>query len=170
MSTNYRLLLIGHIVSVVVGFGSLLGLPLMGRVLRSDDNFNDAMRRSWHQSAIRYRRVVAEPAFVLIGVFAVSLVIGHPDPELWKARWIQLAGLFYLIAAVAILGVQGQIIRRLPKLIDLMETNDPLPGVPREQGAHAKRLVREAKIADLISGVSAIGLIVMVSLMIWRPT
>jgi hypothetical protein len=170
MSTAYRLLLIGHIISVVIAFGSLLGLPVMGRLVRDGAAATDAISLSWARSVIRYRRLVAEPAFISVGLFGIALVIGHPISGLWTARWVQLALLFYVISAIAILAVQGPILRRMPQLIATVLEVSPLPGVAREYTANAKRLAREARVADAISGVSAVGLCVMVAIMIFKPT
>jgi hypothetical protein len=193
-------LLVAHVVTVVVAFGALLSLPVLSRLVREHSEMGSAAAR-WGAIVVRFRRRLVEPAFGLIGLLGAALVVANPDPDLWRVRWVEWAAGLYLVAAVAILGVQAPMLRRIPRLVERLssetpsadeteptasnetrigrqpmtpdarnpDAGNPEAGKPEARSRVAKELKRATSVAELVSAVSAVGLVVMVTLMITKP-
>lgn len=172
MSSFYWALLVAHIVSVVAAFGSLLTLPLITRSLASATPTAEYL--AWTVQVPKIRAVISERALPLIGVFGVGLTLTHPDKTLWHQLWWRLAVGFYVVALVAILGIQRWALAAIARFsatmlgsVALSERTVERPTLTRAQAAELRRA---GIIAELVSVTSATGLVVMVFLMVVRPT
>jgi uncharacterized membrane protein len=172
VSSLYWALLVAHIVSVVVAFGSLLTLPLITRSLASATPTAEYL--AWTRQVPKIRAVISERALPLIGVFGVGLTLTHPDKTLWHQLWWRLAVGFYVVALVAILGIQRWALATVARfsaiLLGAATTNGPDVEQQTLTQTQAAQLRRAGIIAELVSATSAIGLVVMVFLMVVRPT
>jgi hypothetical protein len=165
VSSLYWALLVAHIVSVVVAFGSLLTLPIITRSLSSATPTPEYL--AWTRHVPNIRAVISERALPLIGIFGVGLTLTHPDKTLWHQLWWRLAVGFYVVALVAILGVQRWALATVARFSGLLLGSTEPTTLTQAQ---ATELRRAGIIAELVSATSAIGLVVMVFLMVVRPT
>jgi uncharacterized membrane protein len=165
VSSLYWALLVAHIVSVVAAFGSLLTLPLITRSLASATPTAEYL--AWTQQVPKIRAIISERALPLIGVFGVGLTLTHPDKTLWHQLWWRLAVGFYVVALVAILGVQRWALAKVARFSTLRLSSTAPSPLTRSEAAELRRA---GIIAELVSATSAIGLVVMVFLMVVRPT
>jgi hypothetical protein len=195
VSFTYWTLLVAHIVSVVLAFGSLLSLPVITRMLASGLSHthpgtagfagqlaqNNRMSQAWAVLVPQIRSTLSERALLLIGLFGIGLTVTHPDGTYWRQLWWRLAVAFYLVALVAILGVQrwalGVVARYAAAAGDALNmtslpeshagSGTPLPSLTKIEVAELRRA---GLIAEFVSATSAVGLVVMVILMVVRPT
>jgi uncharacterized membrane protein len=165
VSSLYWALLVAHIVAVVAAFGSLLTLPVITRSLASATPTPEYL--AWTRQVPKIRAVISERALPLIGIFGVGLTLTHPDKTLWHQLWWRLAVGFYVVALVAILGVQRWALATVARFSGLLLGSAEPTALTQAQAAELRRA---GIIAELVSATSAVGLVVMVFLMVVRPT
>jgi hypothetical protein len=162
MSWGYATLKVLHILAVVVAFGTLLPMPVLRRkVFAAGPGGGGA---GWYPGALWLRRRVSEPAFVLVGVLGVWLAVANPNPEMFSLLWVQLALGLFLFALVVVLGLQGPLARRCVRLVREIEVVDVA-----DRAAVAKRLSFSVWALEVLTVVSALGLVGMLVLMVIKP-
>jgi hypothetical protein len=180
VSSLYWALLVAHIVSVVAAFGSLLTLPVITRSLSATKpsakpavtsattptTTPTATYLAWTVQVPNIRALISERALPLIGVFGVGLTLTHPDKTLWHQLWWRLAVGFYVVALVAILGVQRWALATIARFSTMLLGSTAPSPLTRSEAAELRRA---GIIAELVSVTSAVGLVVMVFLMVVRP-
>jgi hypothetical protein len=108
MSNLYRFLLVAHVISVVLAFGSLLSFPALLHSSRAES----WVRRTGVIAATFWvRRHISEPAFALIGVLGLALAFTNPNNEIFSLLWVRLALGFYIVAGFVIVNIQGRFAR-----------------------------------------------------------
>jgi hypothetical protein len=160
MSWGYATLKVLHILAVVVAFGTLLPMPVLRRKL-----FSEGGADGWYPGSLWLRRRVSEPAFVLVGVFGVWLAIANPNPEMFSLLWVQLAIGLFLVAMVVVLALQGPLARRCARMVAELEV--VVDDVDR--AVLAKRLGFSVWALEVLTVVSALGLVGMLVLMVVKP-
>jgi hypothetical protein len=159
MSWGYATLKVLHILAVVVAFGTLLPLPVLRRKVLAA-----GLSNGWYPGSLWLRRRVSEPAFVLVGVLGVWLAVANPNPEMFSLLWVQLAIGLFLFALLVVLGLQGPLARRCARLV--RELEGP---VDVDRVATAKRLGFSVWALEVLTVVSALGLVGMLALMVVKP-
>jgi uncharacterized membrane protein len=160
MSRGYATLKVLHILAVVVAFGTLIPMPVLRRKVLAAGN-----AEGWYPGSLWLRRRVSEPAFVLVGVLGVWLTIANPNPEMFSLLWIQLALGLFLFALLVVVGLQGQLARRCARLVrELDVLVDEI-----DRAVVAKRLGFSVWALEVLTVVSALGLVGMLALMVVKP-
>ena len=140
-STLYKLLFLGHMITLVVAFAPAVVNPLNAARAKADGT--DALRRLGGYQAVN-GKLVHLPALVLLGAFGIGLVFegGFGFDETWVSLaflgWIALGGV-----------VSGLIL-------------------PAERRLAGGDLEAEAKVA-LGGQIATVLFLVMLYLMIWKP-
>lgn len=161
-STQYfRVVLVAHLLAGIGAFGPLLVMPLVAR-RAVDGGFGPDGRAAVAQTSLWVRRRVCEPSFVAVGLLGIVLAVLHPDNDVFRYVWTRLAIVFWLIAVVVVVLVQGPLARRAERLAVALAAGDG----SAEQGAELARMMR---LLELVTLVSAVGLPVMVGLMVFQP-
>jgi hypothetical protein len=160
MSWGYATLKVLHILAVVVAFGTLLPMPVLRRKV-----FAKGVTEGWYPGSLWLRRWLSEPAFLLVGVLGVWLAIANPNPEIFSLLWVRLALGLFLFALVVVLALQGPLARRCARLV--REMSVLVDEVDRS--VLAKRLGFSVWALEVLTGVSALGLIGMLVLMVVKP-
>jgi hypothetical protein len=140
-STLYKLIFLGHMISMVVAFAPAVVNPLTAARAKADGP--DARRRLGGYQAIN-GKLVHLPALVLLGAFGIGLVFegGFGFDE----TWVSLAFLVW----IALGGVVSGLI------------------LPAERRLAGGDLEAEAKVA-LGGQIATVLFLVMLYLMIWKP-
>lgn len=162
-SFAYKLFLLLHIASAIIGFG---GVVLNGVYAQRARKRPPAEALAVVEDNAWVSFKVAEIFIYLTAVFGLGLV-GLSD-EIWKFSqlWVWLAIVIYVVA----LGVShGLLMPRVKRLIALMReiaTGAPPAGGPPPQAAEL------AKVGPQIGGLSMVlhlALVAILVLMIWKP-
>jgi uncharacterized membrane protein len=165
MSWGYATLKVLHILAVVVAFGTLLPAPVLRRKVLNGSPGGPATVEAWYDGSLWMRRRVSEPAFVLVGVLGVWLAIANPNPDMFSLGWVQLAIGLFLFALIVVLGLQGPLARRCARIVSEMSR----VGNDVERASLTKRLSFNVWALEVLTTVSALGLVGMLVLMVLQP-
>lgn len=139
----YKLLFLGHIVSLLVAFAPAVINPILAAQSKADGD--EALIRIGGHMAANGRRIHF-PALIALGGFGLALVLASDSVWEFDQVWVGLA----IVVWLAICGVVSGII------------------IPAERRLAGGDLAAEAKIA--IGGqITTVLFLVMLYLMIWKP-
>jgi hypothetical protein len=172
-SVVWRGFLVAHLVAAVIGFGPLFVYPaIVAAVMGSD--LSASARSSSLAAITTVRRTVSEPAFYAVGVLGLGVALTHPDDDMLRRGWLQLAIAFWLVAVAFVVFVQRPLSRRLARLaaavadrVAAAHATDDRPADGNEPGPELNRVATWLTRATWVSWA---GLVVMLWLMIFQPT
>ncbi len=139
----YKLLFLGHIISLVVAFAPAAVHPVLTAQAKKDGD-SDLMRLAGHMAA-NGRRIYT-PALIALGGFGILLVLQSGDAWGFDQTWVMIAFAVWL----AICAVVTAII------------------VPGDRKLAAGDMAAEARVA-LGGQIATVLVLVMLYLMIWKP-
>ena len=139
----YKLLFLGHIVTILVAFAPAVIHPIIGAQAKADGEAT--LRRLSEHMATNGRRLHF-PALVLTAAFGIGLVLVSDEAWAFDQTWVSLSFLVWL----ALCGVVSGLI------------------MPAERKLAAGDLDAERKIA-MGGQIATALLLVMLYLMIWKP-
>lgn len=139
----YKLLYLGHIVTLLVAFAPAVIHPIIGAQTKADGG--GALQRLSGHMATNDRRVHF-PALVLTAAFGIGMVIDSDDLYGFDQAWISLAFLVW----IALCGVVSGMI------------------MPAERKLAGGDLEAERKVT-MGAQIATVLLLVMLYLMIWKP-
>jgi uncharacterized membrane protein len=161
-SFAYKLVLLLHILSAIIGFGGVL---LNGVYASRAKKRPPAEALAVVEANAWVSMKVAEIFIYLTAVFGFGLVGLSDDQWKFSQTWIWLALVIYVVA----LGVShGLLMPRVKKLIALMRS---MAGASPAGGA-APEAAEAAKLEPQIGGLSVVldvALVAILVLMIWKP-
>ncbi|MEY2398668.1 MAG: putative integral rane protein [Actinomycetota bacterium] len=164
-STGYRLLLLGHLLCVIVGFGSTFVYPFLGI---EASKRRGAIGAAMTETANHIGHIVTSPFILASGVFGALLVaVGAYD---WSDRFVQISIPLFLIAVAFSFGVHQPNLKRMEELGNELAAMGPPPagsaGGPPPQ---AVEMERRGKAAARNGGILHVMFAVLLVLMVWRP-
>lgn len=139
----YKLLFLGHILSLVIAFAPAAVHPILTAQAKKDSD-GELVRLAGHM-AVNGRRVYT-PALIALGAFGLLLVLQSDSAWDWDQTWVMIAFAVWLV----ICGVVTAVI------------------VPGERKLAAGDLAAEPRVA-LGGQVATVLVLVMLYLMIWKP-
>lgn len=140
----YKLLYLGHIVTVLVGFAPAFVNPFVAAHVKADGDVNVFQRLSGHMAGNGRR--IHFPALVLTAAFGIGMVLLSDEVWGFDQAWVSLAFLVW----IALCGVVSGLI------------------IPAERTLAAGDLEAEKKVA-MGGQIATVLLLVMLYLMIWKP-
>jgi uncharacterized membrane protein len=158
----YKLLLVLHILSVIVGIGAVMlnGLYAAQAQKRPGPPGRAVSEANFAVSDI------AEKVIYLIPVFGILLVLASDEAWDFGQTWIWLSILVY----VAALGISHGVLipghKRINALLAEMENSPPPAGGAPPQVAEIQTLGQRQAMAGMITNLAVV---VLVVLMIWKP-
>ena len=161
-SGGYKLLLLLHILSIVIGIG---GVTLNGVFGREAKQRQGPEGRAITE-AVEYVSRIAHYVIYLIPVFGILLVLSSDDIYEFSDTWVWLSIVLYLIALGVSHGVLTRNTRLMIMLMRDMEATPPTGGGPPPQVAQLERLGRMQGIGG---GTLHLLLVALLALMIWKP-
>lgn len=161
-SGGYKLLLLLHILSIVIGLG---GVTLSGVYGREAKQRQGPEGRAITE-AVEYVGHVAHYVIYLIPVFGILLVLASDSVWTFGQTWIWLSIVLYALALGISHGVQFRNTRRMIVLMREMEAGPPPAGGPPPQVAEIERLGRGLAVGG---GALHLILVILIGLMIWKP-
>ncbi len=173
-SGGYKLLLLLHILSIVIGIGGVTLNGLFGREARN----RPGPEGRAITEAVEFVSRVAHYVIYLVPVFGILLVLSSDGAYEFSDTWIWLSMVLYVVA----LGIsQGILMRNTRRMIGLMremettqgpsapETRQGSPAAtsgPPPQVAALDRLGRQLGMGG---GALHLILVLLIGLMIWKP-
>lgn len=158
----YKLLLVLHILSAVVGFG---GVFLNGIHGAQAKKHRGAEGLAITDSAIAVGNV-AQKFIYLVFVFGVALVLTSDDTWKFSHMWVGLSMGLYILAVGLSHGVLMPNIHRMRALMAEMVAAPPAPGGPPPQVAEMEQ---RGKTVGVVSGVLNLTMVAILFLMVWKP-
>ncbi len=166
----YRVLVLLHVLTVIVGFGSTFVYPLLGAYGKDHPGLegkgiSNASQFAGHR--------LTEPAIYSSGVLGVVLVIVGPFQ--WEDTWVGISLALFLAAMVFSIAVHQPNLRRMDALVNELAAMGPPPGAegggpPPGAGGPPPQVVeleRRGKAAARNGGILHLAFVVILFLMIW---
>jgi uncharacterized membrane protein len=158
----YKLLLVLHLLTVVVGLGTVSLNALYGRESR--------VRRGAAGLAIteanEFVSSVATYVIYLIPITGILLVLASDSIWKFSQTWLWLALVLYVVALGIVHGVVRPTVRKMIGLMRVMEAGPPPAGGPPPQVAQLEAL--GATMAKAGPALSVL-LVTLTALMVWKP-
>jgi predicted integral membrane protein DUF2269 len=161
-SGGYKLLLLLHILTVVVGLGSMQLNGLYGRESRQ----RQGPEGRAIAEATEFVSQIATYVIYLILVTGILLVLSSDDYFKFSDTFIWASLVLYVLALGISHGVIRPNIRTMIGLMRELETAPPPAGGPPPQVA---KLERHGRIVGTASALLHVFLVVFIALMIWQP-
>jgi uncharacterized membrane protein len=158
---GYRVLLLGHLLSVIVGIGAVFLNALYFAEMRKRPG---PAGRAVSEANFRVS-LVAEWVIYLIPVFGILLVVVNDGWD-FDQTWIWLAIVLFVVALGVSHGVLIPSHRRMNELLAEVEQGPPPAGGPPPQAAQLEALGRRQAAAGMFLDVLVV---VFLVLMIWKP-
>jgi hypothetical protein len=163
-TTGYRLLVLGHILCVIVGFGSTFVYPFLGAQSAKRKGKEGA---AITDSSLATAKIVTTP--FIYGAFAFGLLLVALGPYDWSARFVQISIPLLLVAILFSSFVHTPNLEALGRLANELANMGPPPagaaGPPPQVAEMEKRGAAAARNGGILHVLFAIVLV----LMIWKP-
>ena len=164
----YKTLLVLHILAAVVGFGGVMLNGIHGV---------QAKKRGGHEAvAIADSAMavgnVAEKVIYLVFVFGIALVLVSDDVWSFGDLWVSVSMALFIVAVGVSHGVLMPNLHRMRALMaELADAGPPPPqGATAGPPPQAVELEQRGKTVAAVSGVLNLAVVVILALMIWKPT
>jgi len=165
-SNGYRILLLLHILMVIIGFGSTFVYPIMGRQAAKRRGIE---AQALSETSLIAAKAVTTPVIYAAGAFGLILVLAGPHD--FDELWIQLAlSVFIVLVLFAGLVHVPNLVKMDQLTRELATMSGPPPGGAAGPPPQAVEMEQRAKRAPVTAGLLDLGLIVLLILMIWKPT
>lgn len=165
-SSVYRILLLLHILTVIIGFGSSFVYPIMGRQAAKRRGIE---AQALSETSLLAARAVTTPVVYAAGALGLILVLAGPHE--FDELWIQLALSVFIVLVLFAGIVHVPNLKRMDELTRQLATaSGPPPGGATGPPPQAVEMEQRARRAPVTGGLLDVGLVVLLILMIWKPT
>ncbi|MDQ3353639.1 MAG: DUF2269 domain-containing protein [Actinomycetota bacterium] len=156
----YNLVLLLHILTVVVGFGSFISSAPYARLARQRGG-SEGLAIAEASASVTER--VAQGSFYAVPVLGILLVVLSDGAIGFEEPWISLSFLLYIAAAVILRVVVIPAQRRSNAVAAELVAN------PGGKGAHGGELEKLGQRLAAFGGVFNLLFVAILALMIWKP-
>lgn len=164
-TTGYRLLLLGHLLCVIIGFGSTFVYPFLGAQAAKRKGVEGA---AISDAAEATGKIVTGPFIWGAGLFGFLLVItGYVD---FDALWVQIAITVFIVAMTFSYAVHLPNLHKLNALAQLMAAGPPPGAVTGGPPPQVAEMEARGKAAARNGGILHLLFATLLVLMIWKPT
>lgn len=162
--TVYHLLVVGHLLCVIVGFGSTFVYPLLGAQAQKVRGVGAA---AISDASLHAAERVTTPVIYAAAAFGLALVAVGPFD--WSNRFVQ-AAIPIVIAALAFSWfVHVPNLRAMNKLAHELAEMGPPPAGASGPPPQAVEMEKRGKDAARNGGILSVVFVVLVLLMVFRP-
>jgi hypothetical protein len=163
-SNAYKLFLVLHLITVIVGFGGMVAAGIFGA---------RAATRGGAEGAAVFDYVVsskwAESAVYAVPVFGIITLLLSDDVWKFSQTWISLSFVLFIVYVGVLHGLHLPNLKRINVLLKELAGGEASPaeggGPPLQVGELANR----GQKAGIFGGVLNLTLVVVVVLMVWKP-
>jgi len=165
-STAFKLVLTLHVLSVIIGFG---GITIVGIVGAASQGYKGPPVQAIFDTSQRLGRV-AEFFIYAVPVFGIALLFvsttNGSHVYWWDQTWVSLSLVIYIATLGFVHGLHLPNLRRMGELMAEINAGPPAAGGPPPQAAE---LEERGKRAGLYGGISNLAWVVVLVLMVWKP-
>jgi|SRR3954471_5597886 hypothetical protein len=165
-SNGFKIVLILHLVSAIIGFG---GVFILGFVGAASQNRPGREGQAVFDTAQDLSKVV-EYVIYAVPVFGIALLFISTTAGnhvfWWDQTWVSLSLLLYIGALGFVHGVLRPNLKRMGELMNEVNSGAPSTGGPPPQVAE---LEARGKRAGINGGIANLIWVVIVILMVWKP-
>lgn len=164
MSETYKLVLVLHLLSVIIGFGSVFLLGVYG-VKAKNRGGRDALAIA----QTNYEVTTQWSEWFIYAVPVTGIVLILVSDDLWKfsQTWISISFLLYIVALGIVHAAHLPNIRKMNALMaDMVAGGPPAGGGPPPQ---VSELEQRGQRAAILGGILNLIVVVVVVLMVWKP-
>ncbi|HVT78840.1 MAG TPA: hypothetical protein VHD87_17495 [Acidimicrobiales bacterium] len=162
--TVYHLLVVGHLLCVIVGFGSTFVYPLLGN---QASKFRGKEGAAISDATIFAAERVTTP--VIYGAAIFGLILVAVGPYDWSDRFVQAAIPIVIIGILFAGFVHVPNLKAMNKLSNELATMGPPPAGAAGPPPQAVELEKRAKAAARNGGVVTLIFVALVLLMVFKP-
>lgn len=164
-STGYRLLLLGHLLCAIVGFGSTFVYPIIGAHASKVRGVGAAEISNASEKAGKF---LSEPFIIGNGVFGVALALAGPYD--FGDRFVGIAFGLYVVAMVVSFGLHLPNLKKMNGLANELAAMGPPPaGAAGGPPPQALEMERRGKLAARNGGILHLLFAAVLILMVWKP-
>jgi uncharacterized membrane protein len=160
--TSYKVVLLLHILTAIVGFGAVFLNALYGRAAER--------RKGAEGLAIAEATYdvsqVAEYFIYAVPIFGILLVLMSEDKWEFSSAWISLSFLLYIAGLGLSHGALRPNVRRMNTLMRELAAGPPASGGPPPQ---VDELERRGRRVGLVGALLNLDVVILLYLMIWKP-
>jgi uncharacterized membrane protein len=161
----YKLLLVLHILSAIVGFGTVFLNGLYGAQVKK--------RRGPEGLAISEANFfVSEVAgFFIYAVFVLGILLVLVSDDAWdfSQTWVWLAMAIYIVALGVAQGLLRPNVKRMQALSAELIAAGPPSGTPTGPPPQAVEIEQRAKVVAACGATLNVAVVAVLALMIWKP-
>jgi hypothetical protein len=162
--TVYHLLVVGHLLTVIVGFGSTFVYPLLGAQASKRRGKEGA---AISEASLHAGHIVTSPVIIAAAVFGLLLVAFGPYN--WDDRFVMIA-IPVVVAAVAFsFLVHLPNLTRMSALANELAAMGPPPAGAAGPPPQAIELEKRGKDAGRNGGILTLAFLVLLVLMVFKP-
>jgi uncharacterized membrane protein len=166
-STAFKLVLVLHLISVVVGFG---GITLIGFVGAASQRYPGPPGQAVFDTSQRLGKV-AEYFIYAVPVFGIALLFisttNGSHVYWWDQGWVSASLAIYILTLGFVHSLHLPNLRKMGELMAEMNAGSPpAAGGPPPQVAE---LQERGKRAGLYGGITNVAWVVVLILMVWKP-
>lgn len=164
-STAYRLLVLGHILCVIVGFGSTFVYPIIGNHASKVRGIGAAEISNASEKAGKF---LSEPFIIGVAVFGVALALTGPYE--FGDKFVGISFGLYVVAMIFSFGVHLPNLAKMNKLANELAAMGPPPaGAQSGPPPQAVEMEKRGKDAARNGGILHLLFAVILVLMVWKP-
>jgi uncharacterized membrane protein len=164
--TPYRVVLLLHVLSAIVGFGTVFLNALYGRAAerRKGTEGLAIAETTYDVSQVATYFIYAVP------IFGILLVLMSDEVIEFSEAWISLSFLLYLAGLGLSHGALRPNLRRMHALMRELVTSTPPPGATAGgRPPQVDELERRGRTVGIVSTLLNLDLVILLYLMIWKP-
>jgi hypothetical protein len=163
-TTGYRLLLIGHLLCAIIGFGSTFVYPFMGAEAGKRKGVEGA---AISDAVMKTASIVTAPFIYGAGIFGLLLVAFGPYD--WGDRWLQIA--IPLLAAAILFSAFVHVpnLEAMNRLSHELVSMGPPPAGASGPPPQAVEIEKRGAAAARNGGLLHLAFAVVLVLMVWKP-
>jgi hypothetical protein len=167
-STGFKLVLVLHLLSVVIGFG---GITIIGFVGAASAGYKGPPGQAVFDTSQRLGKV-AEYFIYAVPVFGIALLFisttNGSHVYWWDQTWVSISLVLYIATLGFVHALHLPNLRRMGELMAEINAGPPPAGAagPPPQAAE---LEARGKRAGLYGGISNLAWVVVLVLMVWKP-
>lgn len=163
---TYNLFLVLHLLSVIIGFGTVFLAGIYGAKANARKGREGL---AIAEAAYDVNANVAEWFIYAVPITGIILILVSDDTWKFSQLWISLSFVVYIVALGIVHGAHLPNIRRMNALMTELATS--APGNPSGTGPppQAAELERRGQRAAFLGGILNLLVVVAVVLMVWKP-
>jgi hypothetical protein len=168
-SSLFKLVLVFHLLSVVVGFG---GMTLIGFVGAASQGYPGPPGQAVFDTSQRLGKV-AEYFIYAVPVFGIALLFisttNGTHVYWWDQTWVSLSLLIYIATVGFIHALHVPNLRKMGELMAEVNAAGPPPAGAAGPPPQVAELQERGKRAGLYGGVANAAWVAVLILMVWKP-